>query len=839
MSLKDTHSAQIPQRYFLQIIAVFFIILFFQNSTIANHSADLLTPEERAWLNKNKNSIHYAIPNYPPYDFIDENGEPAGLVSEQVALIEKMFGFRFQIVKTSSWIEIIEKAHDRKIEMFSSATPTEERKAFLEFSPEVFKAEAAIIVRTDAHRYKSVDDMCGKTIGAGKGYIATTLFANQFPCIKLQEFNDDDEGLQAVAFGEIDGFLSDLGTATWLIRKRQLNNLRLGSEILYRIPNCIGIRKDVPLLVSIIRKGITAIPDSEREVIQNRWIGNLERQPLTISAYLKFAFPVIVPILLLLVLSLLWSWTLRKTVALRTEELTQRSRQLADNEQFYREVFNATSDGLFIHDVNGRILDVNDCTARMYGYSHDSFLSFEVNDLSSTEPLYSAEQVAHLFKQVLEKGPQVFEWKYKRSNGDLFWTEVALRPCSILGEQRVIASVRDINERKLTEKTLRENNERLRHSEKMEAIGQLAGGIAHDFNNMLTGIIASADILQNQTTDNPTARKFLAMIISSSQRASELARNLLTFARRQVVVSAPIDAHQCILDAVSILQNTIDKRIVITTDLAAENSIVHGDKSQIQSAFLNLGINASHAMADGGRLEFRSHSVHLSGDDCRMGTFKLIDGDYVVFDIIDTGCGIPQEILPRIFEPFFTTKEQGKGSGLGLAATYGMVQQHSGAIAVESIVGKGTHFTILLPLIASSEPENGLSKPVDGNGLILIADDEEIIRTTSVTALEKLGYSVLTASNGIEAIDIYSKNKDSVSLVLLDMMMPEMNGRDCFFILKEIQSDIPVILMSGLSEENDIREMNDTGLAGFVHKPFKWSDLSKLINDVLHKKDVH
>jgi CheY-like chemotaxis protein len=274
---------------------------------------------------------------------------------------------------------------------------------------------------------------------------------------------------------------------------------------------------------------------------------------------------------------------------------------------------------------------------------------------------------------------------------------------------------------------------------------------------------------------------------------------------------------------------------VITTELSSKCSVVSGDKSQIQSAFLNLGINASHAMPGGGNLEFRSHMVYLSTDDCTKYPFKLSEGDYISLDVTDTGCGIPPEVLPHIFEPFFTTKGQGKGNGLGLAATYGMVQQHSGTITVDSIVGKGTHLKILLPLIDDKETESVLPELVNGKGLVLVVDDEEIIRITSQVNLEKLSYSVLSAHNGKKAIEVYTKNKGSISLVLLDMVMPEMNGRDCFFKLKVINPDVRVILMSGFSQDDDIQEMREIGLAGFIHKPFHMLELSKIVDDVLKR----
>lgn len=258
---------------------------------------------------------------------------------------------------------------------------------------------------------------------------------------------------------------------------------------------------------------------------------------------------------------------------------------------------------------------------------------------------------------------------------------------------------RTIKEGNLIEAERLKLEEELIQAHKMEAVGRLAGGIAHDFNNILGGIIGGAELLKENLDDRNASDEFANMIIESAERAAELTRSLLAFSRRQPVVSDIIDLHEVIDGVIAILKISAKKHITLETNFEAEHSMIKGDNTQLHSAFLNLGINASQAMPDGGILQFNTRKVFLSEEFCRMDKFNLTPGNYIEIEVKDNGVGIPEDILPNIFEPFFTTKPQGKGTGLGLSAVYGTIQQHKGSINVSSEFGKGTSFKIALPLV--------------------------------------------------------------------------------------------------------------------------------------------
>lgn len=268
--------------------------------------------------------------------------------------------------------------------------------------------------------------------------------------------------------------------------------------------------------------------------------------------------------------------------------------------------------------------------------------------------------------------------------------------------------------------------------------------------------------------------------------------------------------------------------------LATRDTIV-GDSSLLQNSLLNLCINASHAMPEGGLLKISTHEVDIDDFFCQSSSFALEPGKYIELEVRDSGCGIPREKLARIFEPFFTTKEAGAGTGLGLSTVYGTVQQHKGAIDVYSEVGEGTVFKMLLPLSfrGGDLAKDAIEVPY-GTGCILVVDDEDIMRFTAKEILEKYGYTVILAENGKEAVEQFCKNESMIDLVLLDMIMPVMNGRDCFKQLKRIDPQVKVVLSSGFLREEDFQEMMQDGLSGFIRKPYLTSALCCTIHDTLN-----
>ncbi len=386
-----------------------------------------------------------------------------------------------------------------------------------------------------------------------------------------------------------------------------------------------------------------------------------------------------------------------------------------------------------------------------------------------------------------------------------------------------------------------EAEKQLHQRQKMDSIGQLAGGIAHDFNNMLAGILGFAELLGLEVQNNPNLMKMTDGISKSAVRASELVSKLLSFARENPIIYKEFDFHDCLDDAMVLLQRSLDRSIDLKIDKRATQSLIKGDVAEIENILLNLGINARDAMPNGGTLIFETDNVFLDPAFCNASTFDIESGEYMLVKCTDTGVGIPSKLLDNIFEPYFTTKEVGKGSGLGLAAVFGTVQSHRGAISVYSEVGTGTTFHFYLPVIASAD-SNESPATADivfrGEGGVLVIDDEVLVRRMSQSVLSAIGYSVYLATDGIEGLKMYREIKDKVQVIILDMIMPNMTGEVCFHELKKINPHARIIVSSGFAHNDAIDKLLKDGAIGYIKKPYTVRNISKLLHEVMAKEDT-
>jgi len=373
--------------------------------------------------------------------------------------------------------------------------------------------------------------------------------------------------------------------------------------------------------------------------------------------------------------------------------------------------------------------------------------------------------------------------------------------------------------------------EQLRQIQKMEVVGQLAGGVAHDFNNMLAAIMGNAELMEMELPAESPLRPHVAMILSGTKRAADLTQKLLTFSRKGTVMSSPMDIHAPIREAIGLLQRSIDRSIRIEKRFGATLERVVGDPTLLQNAFLNLGLNARDAMPDGGALTFTTRNLVLKGGPDDNGDTDLPPGRYVEISVTDTGVGMAPDVVEKVFEPFFTTKPTGKGTGLGLATVYGTIKEHHGQIRIDSQPGLGTTVRILLP---QDQPavileEEIKSDVVYGEGCILVVDDEDLVRSMARAQLKALGYEVVMAKDGIEALQIYGRLRDQIDLVLLDVVMPQLGGRDTLKRLRLMDPDIRVVLSSGFDPDGTREDLLELGATGFIAKPYRQAQLSQVV----------
>ena len=386
---------------------------------------------------------------------------------------------------------------------------------------------------------------------------------------------------------------------------------------------------------------------------------------------------------------------------------------------------------------------------------------------------------------------------------------------------------RDITDRKRLEA-------QLLRAQKMKAIGTLAGGIAHDFNNLLMGIEGHTSLMHLDMDHDHSHYEHVTGIEDMVKRGAYLTKQLLGFARGGKYEVKPTDPNDLVEKSAEMFGRT-RKEIRIHTKLEKDVWTVSVDRAQIEQVLLNLYVNAWQAMPGGGDIYIRAGNFTLDENAAR--TFGASPGNYVKVSVTDTGIGIDEETQQRIFEPFFTTREVGRGTGLGLASAYGIIKNHGGIINVYSVKGQGSTFTIYLPsaegLISEQHVEERRKAIQRGHETVLLVDDEAVIIGVGQDMLTALGYKVMLARSGREAIEIYNKNKDKIALVILDMIMPDMNGGDAYDILKEMDPNIMVLLSSGYSIDGQASEILERGCDGFIQKPFSMSQLSEAIREIL------
>ncbi len=379
----------------------------------------------------------------------------------------------------------------------------------------------------------------------------------------------------------------------------------------------------------------------------------------------------------------------------------------------------------------------------------------------------------------------------------------------------------------------------LSRAQRLESVGQLAGGIAHDFNNLLTGVMGFAEVLVRQLTGRPELSELASRIVVTAERAADLTRKLLAFSRRGVMQRRPVDLHVAIDNVVALLRPSLHPGTSIARDLAASRSVVMGDVTELESALLNLGLNARDAMPGGGVLSFTTDNLLLGPDERAAGEPPYQASEGIRVTVRDTGTGMTEQIRARVFEPFFTTKVAGQGTGLGLPAVYGAVMAHHGTIRVESEPGQGSAFILELPNVDASaeiraEPQLG---GFTRRASVLVIDDQAPVLDVTRMILENLGLDVLTAPGGAAGVARLASAPGAVDVAIVDVLMPEMSGRDCYWALKAIRPDLPIIMASGFTDDQLIEDITLDGAAAFLKKPFGHDALRTAIAQVLGVSD--
>ena len=520
----------------------------------------------------------------------------------------------------------------------------------------------------------------------------------------------------------------------------------------------------------------------------------------------------------------------------RTVRLRQSGQQLEELTAHLRAAYESMMEGILMLEwPSGKVIAANQRFAGFFDLNPELLLGRTCGEISDA-----------ILDRFIEAPPSPFRWEFYTEHPD----EVAVEEWEMARPRRMTLSVytapavglhgtifarlwmfRDMTQQRQLE-------DELRQAQKMEAVGRLAGGIAHDFNNLLTGILGNLSMADMEVAPGSEAAKFLDLAKQAGRRASTLVTQLLGFSRRSRLQLKPCDVNAVLREVDGLLHHSVDPRVEIRLEPADDLWRVSADATQLQQVLMNLCVNAIDAMPEGGRLTLSSQNVQVDRDTAKQW-MEAREGHYVRISVADMGHGMTLEVQNHLFEPFFTTKAPGKGTGLGLAMSYGIVKQHGGWITCYSELNRGTTFGIYLPRSTGAAEEAPPEEPREapargGNERILIVDDEAAVRGVMQSILGRYGYSVLVAGDGEEALELLGQRHEAVDLVLLDLTMPKLSGRDTFKGIRQVAPGIPVIISSGYPIELDQFE-KETGLLpeAFVKKPYEAGALARKVREVL------
>jgi PAS domain S-box-containing protein len=524
------------------------------------------------------------------------------------------------------------------------------------------------------------------------------------------------------------------------------------------------------------------------------------------------------------------------SISVFIRDVTDRKRAetaIARSEEHFRRIFDESPIGLSIVGMDGRFHRVNNALCRMLEYPEDELVGMSTTDVTPKEDLeglgfYSPKQQALITGRIDHLQMQK---RYVTKSGKLVWTNLN---ASILregeNERYFLGIIENITER-------REVEEQLRESQKLESLGVLAGGIAHDFNNLLTGILGNASLGLDLAPPNSPLRPLLQRLVQASERAADLTRQLLAYAGKGRFVLSTFNLSEMVQEISSLVRASFPAHVKLDLQLDSAIPAIEADPAQIQQIIMNLLLNAAESIPAErvGFVAVRTRELSATEQDLRgtLSSTRPRPGKYIALEVSDNGSGMDAATQERIFEPFFTTKFTGRG--LGLSAVLGIVGSYHGALSVESQVGVGTKFRVLLPVTvkAPAAPPPSPARDLRGSGTVLIADDEPLVRSLARSTLERSGYSVLVAGDAMEAVEIMQKSGKDIGAIILDVTMPGMTAEEAFQRLKGIRPDVPVVLSTGHSETETAIRFAGAGLAGFLQKPYTASQLAEKIRTAM------
>ena len=764
--------------------------------------------------------------DYPPYEYLDETGKPAGFNVELTRAIAREMNLDIEF-RLGPWSDVVKGLENGEIDVIEGMFYSPERDLKFDFTPpHVVNQYVSVVREGEGPPPATVKELHGKRIVMQKGDVIYDFAVQNGLQDQVTLVETQKDVLKELSQGRYDCALVVRVSALYLIDKHKWANLVLGKQSFLTREYCYAVANNRKALLAQFDEGLRVLDENgEYRRIYNKWLGVYEKTAPGLATILRYVALTAGPLSVLLLVFFFWSWSLRKQVAKRTGQLTAVSER-------HQAILAAVPD--IIVEMNA---------SQVYTWANKAGLVFFGNDIvgrKADDYFIDAQEFHTMLKPLLDGDREVVyaeSWQ-RRKDGEerlLAWWCRGLRDKS--GKlSGVLSSARDITERKQADAERERMEAQLLQAQKMESVGRLAGGVAHDFNNMLSVIMGYAELAMNKVGDGNALLADLREILRAAKRSSVITRQLLAFARKQTIAPRVIDLNHTVEGMLKMLRRLIGEDIDLLWKPGKAELPVKMDPSQIDQILANLCVNARDAIADVGKVTIETGTATLDEAYCADHA-GFIPGDFIVLTVSDDGCGMDKETAGKIFEPFFTTKGLGKGTGLGLATVYGIVKQNEGFINVYSEPGKGTSLKIYLPRHAGrtmlAHREIAEDHPLSNGETVLIVEDDDAILELGARMLTELEYTVLSAATPGKAIQLAKQQTSPIHLLITDVVMPEMNGRDLSGQLQKICPGLKTLYMSGYTADVIAhRGVLDKGVY-FIAKPFSKKDLAVKIRQTL------
>lgn len=777
--------------------------------------------------------------NYPPFSFKDSAGTQQGILIDQWRLWEQQTGIKVEI-NALDWGKAISGMRSGEFDVIDTLFKTNERSEWLDFTKPYATIEVPIFFDKDISGITDAASLKGFIVADKRGDAMIHVLKEQ-GVENLQLFDSFESLILAAKEHKVHVFVMGKPPALYFLNKHGIADRFRQSAPLHVNQFYRAVKKDNGALLNIVDEGFATIPPQQLKNIDKKWYGS----SLDTGFRTTPIFAGVGGLFLLVLILFAWNRTLKNSVETQTAELKSAEQIRRTSEEKFKAFFEQGYYLAGLLDLNGTLTDVNDTALQLSGVGKGDVVGrpfWETPWWAHSQELQ--EKLRRAVKSAADGSYVAFETTHPAPDGTLHHIDFSLRPVKDQSGAVVflVPEGRDITDWKKAEEERLNLERKLLHTQKLESLGVLSGGIAHDFNNLLQAVLGNLDLALMRLPQGTAGRNNIDQAVKAARHAAQLTNMMLAYSGKGLFVIKPLNLTELVEENAAMLEAAIPKSITLEQCLDRDIPTISADAGQLQQVIMNLITNAAEAIGDqGGKIQLSTGVKDFN--QTAMNSSRLEEkqtaGHYAWIKVRDSGCGMDGETLQKLFDPFFTTKFTGRG--LGMSAVLGIIRAHKGAFLVESRAGIGTTIQVLFP-IANYQPASPAPLIADdvttgghcGQTLkVLVVDDEEIIRAVSVSMLEELGYETLVAESGDEALKIFRREGVSINVVLLDQVMPGMDGVTVFKELRSIQPGIKVLLASGFSHQEVSERFRGLGLNGFIPKPYTLKNLDSELYRVL------